>query len=644
MFLESMPRPGPHTRIRRICARSIGCIVALALIFWLWPRAEAPAFESGESASEPAAFARTDAPTVATTPDRPGAVTSPAPGDRSATTTLPRLRLRLQGISAGVAWTTPIRIAIAGRNDVTYDKLQHGDEQLPGADGAVEFALPAWALSGMRSGVVTADDPRYELAPFVWKRQFDFEREHTLVVTPAAAIAGRVADSVGDPVPNAEVNARRIGDDEPVGGYLASTTANGDGSYLLRLPPNEAMWVTARVPAQRSSDSEQKLLEPYLWPAGAAATAFLGQEPARLDFVLERATLAVGRIRFENGDPVGGVGVYGLPADAESLLTVGDAMPGGIETTSDAEGRFELPLLATVVSRVVIHGSRPRLWIAGRFEAAVLANQEIEIVLPNPTRLRAMRSGQPVPFARFQSDTPRNLQADADGELLAVFGEATDVRAFASGVVSKPLRIGPESAGRVVAVELTEQRVAVEFEFSFAGATPHIGGVFVGSEHGTWFSQGLEQVSSGVWRASLSPGRNRLRFEFAAGGVDGCYVAPVERDIEVGTEPTRVRVDAEFGGLFTLAITDPAGRAKAGSCRVLDSSGIDRTPSFRSEVDAHGFGLSSGRLRAAKQNVATTPLPVGSYALHVDVPGFATQQHTLVLRQRETTHVEVRLP
>lgn len=142
-----------------------------------------------------------------------------------------------------------------------------------------------------------------------------------LAQQPVARVDGRVLGPDGRPMPNVEVLAKARYQDDAI---LAKTRSDGDGMFVLsRLADDGTIWVTAQPPGHTLSIAGAKL---------TPEQPFAGVELR----VYEANTLR-GRIVDPEGQPVAGASVLGCK---DMTWFHGQTMP--VETTSDADGRFEL--------------------------------------------------------------------------------------------------------------------------------------------------------------------------------------------------------------------------------------------------------------------------------------------------------------
>ncbi|MCE9668597.1 carboxypeptidase-like regulatory domain-containing protein [Myxococcus stipitatus] len=156
------------------------------------------------------------------------------------------------------------------------------------------------------------------------------EVEVRLVLEDLLLVPGRVVDTRGRPVPNAEVSVRS---DSVVLLRSAQATTDAEGRFLLRALPMGACTFDVKARGFHALENE----------VGELST----NEP--LEFVLEPAVLVEGTLVDPEGRPVPGVFVRltpAIPGASEGTGAPDDTYapaferPGSDQTHSDAQGRF----------------------------------------------------------------------------------------------------------------------------------------------------------------------------------------------------------------------------------------------------------------------------------------------------------------
>ncbi|MFN8824989.1 MAG: carboxypeptidase regulatory-like domain-containing protein [Planctomycetota bacterium] len=142
-----------------------------------------------------------------------------------------------------------------------------------------------------------------------------------LAQQPVARVDGRVLGPDGLPMPNVEVLAKARYQDDAI---LAKTRSDGDGMFVIsRMPDDRGLSITAQAPGHTLS---------VAWAELSPEQPFAGVE-----LRLYEANTLRGRIVDPEGRPVAGASVLGCK---DMTWFHGQTMP--VETTSDADGRFEL--------------------------------------------------------------------------------------------------------------------------------------------------------------------------------------------------------------------------------------------------------------------------------------------------------------
>ena len=100
-----------------------------------------------------------------------------------------------------------------------------------------------------------------------------------------------------------------------------------------------------------------------------------------------------------------------------------------------------------------------------------------------------------------------------------------------------------------------------------------------------------------------------------------------------------------FGGRFVVHATDSRGLYVAGTCRVLDASGTDRTSMFVTRIDDRSMNVGNpGEVMAGGPNEFSAILLPGEYLLEFDFPEHGSQRQRVTVKPREVADVRIRLP
>lgn len=202
--------------------------------------------------------------------------------------------------------------------------LAAGREAVTSSDGS-------FSLSGFREG--EALTLRVEKKGFAVRTmpglQVPVPEPLTLVLTPAARIAGTVVDESGNPLGGAKLLlAEDLGDDSakgPRGRLVSAAETDRDGRFeLTDLAPGRF-----RLAALGSG---------FLPETGQKITLAEGEGIEGIEIVLHRGATLEGRVSAPDGSPAAGAKVVVLDTEEESGLGL-VGRPGAV---SDREGRYEI--------------------------------------------------------------------------------------------------------------------------------------------------------------------------------------------------------------------------------------------------------------------------------------------------------------
>jgi hypothetical protein len=592
----------------------------------------------------------------------PGLVSSPSAADDPLA---PRLHVRLRGLHPDAPWTMPLTCLLRGKDRVTGRFVGVQLDAAVAADGTATFVLPAWAPADLTNGLLTAKDANYRPLSEPVAAGVDLAQERVVDVQVAARLAGRVVDAAGTPIPAARVTAYALRGDEPLDGEVSHTNTRADGTWELQVLTGAPLFVMAVAmnPAAEASGAAERDLEvpddetlrSDLLPASTTAVGGVGAPKRLPDLVLLAAVAIRGEVRWVDGEALPGVCVQGLPRDGRTLelyhSTLVQRHPDGtlspsVQAQTDPSGRFVLPASprAGLDVQLVGLGERPLHHLVQATVQPAVVGQPVQFLLPRPVRVRAVAAGVVVPGGQFEVDTwPRSF-AGADGELSLVPNGHVRVRAGHEGRRSAWRALGPDDAGTTVDLELVPVATEVRLEFT--------GDVRVRNTTVQWRRDdgqaGRERLQrddrAGPFRLFLEPGRYRLIASALGGELNGMFLLPCERDVEVGSVPLDLQLPAAFGGTFTVAATDPNGGLVGGRCTVHDAEGRDWTGTFTNWRAGHQISGAPGELLHGATNRHERILPPGDYELLVEFEGQAAQRRYVTIRPREVVAVTLRLP
>lgn len=673
-----MPQqPNSH---RALVAAAVALLVGL-IVWWF-----GFALDSEPANGAPAPMATNTLPSPVSAPvlvpettlqrsavDAPSAAASPPPAGATLT-----LRVRLRGLQPGAPWTASLGLRHEGRDEPNQTWLQHEEEQVPGPDGFAAFSVPAWLTTATRQkGRLVARDPNYLLLEHRWDGTLDLTQELVLDVQAAAVLQGRVVTARGEPVAPARVCAFAIVDGKPDANRLGMTNTRRDGSYHLRVPPGVMLLVVATPlqPLQLSgrgltgedgSIPDNGTVRDDLLPAAARTRSTLGAPAVIADLVLPDAAQVGGVVCWADEGPIAEARVWIHPDAGTALgiaehtavhaLANGSFAPTAVVTT-DGEGRFCLPAIPGAHCQLRIEAIAGVEIVGDHPNSGAIAPQQVRLHVPMPLTLRTQHNGTAVPRATIeveidyaQSATGRlrltDLYTDDNGELRAVTTlPELRVRAKAAAQQSAWQTIAT-TPPRTIDLDLGAKNLG-ELAIEFTGDFPvrNVNFVWTRSDGATGHEHLLRDDSPGPFRLHLEAGHYQLRIGPAGGERNGLFLLPIEREVDVTATPQNLRLPAVFGGRFTVFATDSRGLYVAGTCRVLDGNGADRTVQFVCSNDDQGRCIGApGELMAGGPNEFGAILPPGEYLLDFVFAEQGALQRRVTIKPREVTDVRLRLP
>ncbi|MFY9345363.1 MAG: hypothetical protein WAT39_22925 [Planctomycetota bacterium] len=576
------------------------------------------------------------------------------------TTELPlELRVRLRGLHPQAAWTSPITLNLAGRDEIEW--LKHRDDETPDERGEATFVLPAWAATATnQEGRLDAADPNYRPLAERWQGALDLSAVRVLEVQVVAVVTGRVVDAAGAPVAAARLTGFAFRNGAPVAPELAQVNTRVDGTFGLVVPPDVSLFVLAtpmraagrfrpRIDSRNGGVVDTDEIRADLLPAHVLVQGRVGSPTAIPDIVLPTAVVLRGTVRWQDGAavdlatvqvrPRGGT-VFALGEHAHVQIDAGGSLLPGGSATTNAQGTFELP--ARAGSEVVVAVTRMQeVHLVGEFALPVTPPAPAELLLPRPIRLRARDGARLVP-ATFHLSTGGTVTATLSGGVEVITNQALRVRASKDRLRSPWVDVPVSAAGTTIDIDLTNELVPLSIEFD--------GEFRVRNTIVTWrrddgVSSGQHlgrDDRSGPFQLFLEPGRYHITAGAGGGERNGVFLLPVERDVDLNAGPAELRLPALFGGTFTVTATDSSGVHVGGTCRVYDGGGGDVSAGF--SVNGTGRHSRPGELLRDGTNHFTGVLPPGVYELVFEFVHHGTQQQRVTIRPREVSDVRLRLP
>lgn len=656
-------------------------LLALVVVWWCCggssvpPIAVAAPPAAGHDAAAPAAAAipQAEAPERSAANGRPEPA-SPDPAAAAAAV----LRVRLRGVRPEAPWTAPLHLRLEGRDEAADTWLEHSAARAPGPDGVATFGVPAWVRSASRQkGRIEARDPNY--LPLLQRREEAPDLEHELVldVQAAGVLQGRVVDARGEGIAAARVRAFAMEGGVAVDRSLGGANTRADGGYRLQVPPDVPVLLVAaalrplqmsglQVVGQDGAIPDDGTVRDDLLPATLATRAGLGAPVSLADLVLPDAAVLNGVLVWSDGRPIAGARVWIEPREGQAFgiadhvaahaLANGGLAPQAMRTT-DGDGRFRLPAVAGVTCQLRLEAIDGVAVVGDHPVREATAPTQVVWQVPLPVVLRTVRGGAAVPRARIEveADWPQSatgrlhlpdLRTDERGELRVLTTlERMHMRATADAQQSAWVTVAA-APPRTVDLELGGTQLG-ELAIEFTGEFPvrNAGIAWTRSDGATGREALLRDDAHGPFVLRLEPGRYHLRIGPSGGERNGLFLLPIERDVDIGAgaAPT-LSLPAEFGGRFTVFATDERGVYVAGTCRVLDGAGGDRTTQFVCRDDGNGMRVGAvGELLAGGPNECGANLPAGDYLLDFVFPEHGALQRRVTVTPREVAEVRVRL-
>jgi hypothetical protein len=343
-----------------------------------------------------------------------------------------------------------------------------------------------------------------------------------------------------------------------------------------------------------------------------------------------------------------GRGHYGMVVAADGTIVP------GVSVEADAGGAFAVAV-PTGVRMTLYAQPRSGSWNAvGGDQTYATAPQHVEIVVPRPVVLRVTRDGKPVRRATVRLESApgqpglgvQTNRTDDHGEMWLQLGERrVVVAAYGERRRSVPRTLGPEDARKQY--ELALDVALAELRVELIGEMP---------VRNTWLKWtrpdgtigGSERLkrgdAAGPFRIELEPGTWVLRAAATDGERNGKFLMPVERTIDVPEAGLTLTLPAVFGGQLHVHATDAAGVHVAGTCRLVDGTGAERSPTFLvwSANRTWGSRGAPGELKPGGPNECDEILAAGEYTALLDFGALGSRRERVTIRARELTELRVR--
>jgi len=559
--------------------------------------------------------------------------------------------VRLHGLDPELPWTTPIRLALFGGEDVRRRFHERFTAELD-SEGHAVFALPRrWFETQPRWGTVTATNDGYlearrripdDLAP---GSVIDLE------VRATARIEGRVVDAHGNPVVATFVRLFPLRAGEPLPEAVASTWTDEDGRFRATMLPTPVRLLAVAMSIdggirKNPNGGLRAVTEGAradLRPASIDVTTLRTAKTTTLaDLVLAENVVVAGTLLWDDGEAVRRAALRTRILDGQTLhadratsvvRTPNGRMATETTTTTDAKGAFELPFADGTRLELCVIGLM-NMDLLGEPRFVVSRGEAMSFTLPSPLTLRATRNGEPVD-ASFETAAGGWLRPDRNGDVDVVVMQPTKVRAAFEGACSEWIHVTPEQAGTESTVELVHPRGLVRIECDTQLHSAVIEWRGADGRQGRYDQpRTRDRDVPFVWWTE--PGRYHLRI-----CASDDHLIPFECNVDVGSEPAVVRLPAIRGGRFTVFATDASGIPLPGTCRVTDAAGREVRGVFVRK-DRANEPSQPGVLPAGAATFDPV-VPPGDYDLLLDFGAFGMRRERVTVRPYETIEVRVQL-
>jgi hypothetical protein len=631
------------------------CLLALAAAistwFW-WPRDIAPP-KSGDTGSY--GSTTTGAPESGSTVDT-GVTRIPLGADRTSSeatgTTAQRfLQVQLRGLEAVAPWTAPLQIELSNR---IYG--EHNDSAQVQRDGRCALPLPTWWQPGMPVKLrIDASCTGYRPLNHRASGALALEEPLTIEVQPVAALSGRVLDSRGQPIAHARITAFAMQAGQPMGEPVGATGTDEHGQYLLYAPPAISLLIVAtamqpNLMAWRSADgiSDNRHLRAELLPATLPVQLDLANPDIERNFMLADAAIIHGTVRWPDQLPVANATVRfgsseGIKLKISSASELRWQADGTVTATGtaavDANGHYSVPARpgATTPLTVVSIASCP---IIGELPThQVVAPTEHTITLPFPVTLRAVHQAQLVPYASILLHGMPPLRAQTDGTCTVLISGEAMVRAERGALRSPWQSISSSNRQQTIDFVMSNELVALHIEFEADVPVRHVM-LDWRCEDGRRRTESLQRADDKApFEILLEPGNYDLRITAAGDDGDGSYLVPITRKLRLAradaTAAMQLLLPASYGGTFRLQVLDENSRFVGGTCTII---GPDR----KSRTAPMTGGGKPGVFPAAAVRCEDI-LSAGPYELEIDLGAAGVHKSYVIIKERQTAEVVLRL-
>lgn len=638
----------------------VGVVLIAGAVWWFGRATDPGVVDAGVATNE-----RADGRAAVATGDAQQSAFAPSPANADATSVeaatghpfreaarldgAPRLRVRLRGLHPDAPWTAPLHLDMQAQVSDTSQFLEDAASAIVDADGRGTFVLPTWwRRTPPFSQQIASDDDHYFPLRYFQRGTLDLDAELVLDVQPRARLAGRVVDAQGATVEGARIAVFAIHRDVVVDPQVANARTNALGTFELDLPPDVPHLVLA-IDSHRSD----------CLPVQTRTTTRVGTITRLPDLVLALGVRLEGQARWSDGSPIADATVR-LAQDAgtvlhedyrgrEQIFIDHGGTVGLTNTQTDGDGRFVLTLPNALPVDVEL--SLPP-HVAGRSSVRRTAQppQRLDFVVPLPIALKAtLLEEQDNASIEFQNGDPQALVRAGEILTIAVPSTPTQVRAVSGRFRSEWTTIGPAQAGTEVRLTLAEGRTEVAVDLA-GGSASH---AFIECTDASGrTSRQNWSPRKGPFRLFLDPGHWQVSLQVWRSGEDRvAQPLPVERTIDVGTEPMTIVVPLERGGSLCVTATDRSGRHVPGTCRIVDHAGRDWSVGFSVIEPERVRGGGSPRLWTGGKgellprgtNRLDGALRPGDYELQFEFVGYGARHQRVTIRAGETTDVHVKL-
>lgn len=575
-------------------------------------------------------------------------------------------RVRLTGLFPGVPWSSQLTLVVEDRRHIDVLIDEHGTGT---------FEPPAIARNpAFQMLRIVANDPNYEIARN-GRRMDDLQLygEDSFEVRPISLLRGRVLRPPGF---DGEVRVRAfpMTTDGPSEAEIARTGVDGQGEYVLRVPPDAPMLVVADAVDHSRHRSgpftgfapniaqlfggrdgvDHRDADATTVPASLQAEGTFGQPRRIADLQLTRAERLTGRVTYADGSAVADLWCTTRPVDAASWR--GDLQWNGTRVFAtnngytDANGNFTVWLPPGVPFVVTATSTNPLL-LAGEPSTTASAPGHVQLTAPgDPVTIEVVRDNRAAKAVVVIDGM--EVPTDDQGRLAVTLGsQAVRVQARTPKLAAVPQLLRPGSRPSTVRLEL-EPEILADARIRLRAERPILQAVFCWQPVAggrTRRMHASRKSEAEPFAMEVPPGDYRLEVladpDATPAASPGRYLRFAPTTCIVAASGLAADYEVALGGKLALTVLDRSGTPVRASFTLTDSAGTAHAPQTAGRTASGDLQVAPpGEVLPVPRSEIVDVLPHGRYELVVDTGRGREQRSTVTVEACRTAHETIRLP